>query len=320
MKEIDLKIETKTKTNKMEKCASCKREFEKVDIQSGIGPCSFFICEECHENHCFPIEMIEGEVRSYQNPKGGRVKEFRERATVYEKDEYVNLEKWLCLNEERLVEKYLTMEKEELLENIINGNMSMTNPVTIFDGEIIYVNKEEFSAIFSKVNENNWANKEKEKCNTIIVGRFIISKINNKTITIGDMNDFEKRLENPIEYDEIVKQHNLDIKVDELAQNIIHKTYNKQFSNQDKKYIVFIYEEDENLKHTDILCIDINEPFEIPNIKNAIAAIHSTFLENYEFTVFDEDLAENFLYPYNFRIYITGIDKHGKFNSIHKDF
>jgi hypothetical protein len=218
------------------------------------------------------------------------------------------------------------MKKEELLESIINGNLSMTNPVTIFDGEIVYVNEDEFNAIFNKINENNWANKEKRKCNTIIVGKFIMSKINDKTITIGDMmdtidmSDFEKRLENPIEYDKIVKQHNLNIKTDELAQNIIHKIYNKQFSNQGKKHIVFIYEEDENLKHTDILEIDINESFEIPKIKNTIAAIHSTFLENYEFTVFDEDLSENFLYPYKFRIYITGIDKYGKLNSIHKDF
>ncbi len=111
-----------------------------------------------------------------------------------------------------------TKEKKELLESIINGRMSMTNPVTIFDGEIVYVNEDEFNAIFNKINENNWANKEKEKCNTIIVGRFIISKINDKTITIGDimdtidMSDFEKRLENPIEYDKIVKQHNEEIK------------------------------------------------------------------------------------------------------------
>lgn len=164
----------------MKKCESCKREFAEVNIQLSIGPCSFFVCKECSDNHCFPIEMIEGEVRSYKNLKGGRVKEFREWATVYENGKYINVEKWLCSNEEKLIKKYLTMEKKELLEDIINGRISMTNPVTIFNGEVIYVNEEEFNVIFNKVNENNWANKEKEKCNIIIVGRFIILKINNE--------------------------------------------------------------------------------------------------------------------------------------------
>ena len=68
------------------------------------------------------------------------------------------------------------MEKKELIENIINGNLSRTNPVTIFEGEVVFFNKDEFNAIFDKVNENNWANKEKENCNTIIVGRFVIVK------------------------------------------------------------------------------------------------------------------------------------------------
>jgi hypothetical protein len=159
-------------------CESCRREFNEneVEVRQSIGPTSCCICEECQKNHCFPIHFFENEVRDYKNVKGGRVKEFRDWATVYENGKYINVEKWLCINEERLIKKYLTMEKEELIENIINGRMSLTNPVTIFNGKIIFVNESEFNAIFNKVNENNWANKEEKNCNTIIVGRFVIIK------------------------------------------------------------------------------------------------------------------------------------------------
>jgi len=34
----------------------------------------------------------------------------------------------------------------------------MANPVTIFDGEIVCVNGEEFDLIFNKINGNNWVN------------------------------------------------------------------------------------------------------------------------------------------------------------------
>jgi len=106
------------------------------------------------------------------------------------------------------------MKKEELIENIINGNISTANPVTIFNGEIFYVNQNKFNAIFNKVNENNWANKKIENCNIIICGNFIIVKVDKETVTIKeimesiDMSEFEKRLENPAEYDKIVEQYN----------------------------------------------------------------------------------------------------------------
>jgi hypothetical protein len=78
------------------------------------------------------------------------------------------------------------MEKKELIDIIINGNLDLMSPVTIFDGEIVFVSEDEFDTIFSKINENNWAHKEKEKCNTIIVGRFVIVK-GRDTITLGEI-------------------------------------------------------------------------------------------------------------------------------------
>jgi hypothetical protein len=75
---------------------------------------------------------------------------------------------------------YNKMKKKELIENIINGNLLRKSPVTIFNGEIVYVNEDEFNIIFDKINENNWVNKEKENCNTIIVGRFIVIKVDSE--------------------------------------------------------------------------------------------------------------------------------------------